>query len=230
MIFGLFKGYRFSSAELFGIRLVKRQGRLMFRPAHKPVLGQCIMFTEDYRKNGLFLIAGGIIANMTLCAAALLLTVTGMIPIHSFCGRTTVLTAVVNFIAVISNALPFTPANDGATFLDARKDGLHMEAYNRIMHIYSLINSGIPPGSIERSIMECPDMVLSSLCAELAGYRYLRAKEKLEERAYAKETAQGRDEERTEDLAIEKKRLEKYPDVLVCVEAADEWGSSWKIY
>ncbi len=199
---GLLTGYRFSSLELFGIKIVRKRSGITWTISESPCIGQCIMDPEDPGQNAGFLILGGVFANAFAGALFVVMALLSVCDVADagICAGTTmaclfyVFSAGINIAAAVSNMIPGHNTNDGATFFDAYKSSLHTEAYNRLMKIYSGLNAGIKVSEMDRELFEQPDMYLSSLSAELALFRYQRAL-----------TGDG------PEIAKEKKRLEKYP-------------------
>ena len=185
LLAGVLSGYRFSSFEIMGLYLVRTREGLKFGIRKTDCIGQCVMYSENFRKQALFLILGGILANTAAAAASafiLLSKIGGKIDAAGFelleCENDCNLPIyfvlfIFNMAAVICNMLPDNSTNDGSTFADARKSFLHTEAYNRIMFIYAGINEGYEFEEIDGEVFELPDMLFSSLSAELAAYRVM---------------------------------------------------------
>ena len=188
LIGGLFSGYRFSSFEIMGIRVIRSGKGLRLGIRKSKCIGQCVMYSEDFRNNASALILGGIAANII---AALISGLILAFRVKNFLYGTDpgrfetkalgftvagITVAVFNIFAVICNLVPCSRTNDGSTFIDARKSYLHTEAYNRIMYIYAKLNEGFGFEEIDGMVFDLPDMPLSSLSAELAFYRYLHSR------------------------------------------------------
>ncbi len=210
LVAGLIAGYRFSSLELFGLRLVKKKSGFTITLAERPCMGQCIMDPPGFGKNAGFLILGGVFANILtalICAVwffkmlndatvawfiAGLKESTGVWDMFSLIFS--FVSAAVNLSAAVTNIWPFGRINDGNTYMDIKKSSMHNEAYNRLMRVYSLLNEGKKPEEADEELFDITDLYFSSLSAELSVFRYLRA------------SAMG-----TEYAEAEMKKLEKYP-------------------
>ena len=218
---GLLCGYRFSSFEIMGVFVIRTGGRLKFGIRKKTCLGQCVMYTDNFRTNAVLLILGGVIANGILSAVSALLFAVCLMEEYTADAAMEIfmpkschmevfflLLFILNTMAVICNVISDDPANDGNTYADAAKSSLHTEAYNRIMCIYAKLNEGCDIREIDGRLFDLPDMFLSSLSAELAFFRFmhLRGQDIVQEN-------------------IEIKRLEKFAPGLIDPEEVYNTGS-----
>ena len=222
LIGGLLSGYRFSSFEIMGIYVIRSGEKTKFSIRKKACLGQCIMYTENFRTNAALLILGGVIANAVWAVVSTLILVlclskytVNALPeisrLRDWHMAALFFSSIFNTMAVICNMVSDNPANDGNTFADAVKSSFHTEAYNRIMCIYAKLNEGRDIKEIDPRLFDLPDMFLSSLSAELAYFRYLNLK--------------GKDIKK-EKMAI--KRLEKFASGLIYPEEVNNTGSFGK--
>lgn len=183
LIAGFLSGYKFSSFEIMGLYIVRSRKGLKFGIRKIECIGQCVMYSNDFRKQAMFLILGGILANImaaAISAVILVFAISGMTDTtgtefmkngNGFHLLILSILFIFNTAAAICNTVPYSSTNDGSTFADARKSFLHTEAYNRIMFIYAGLNKGYGFEEIDGKVFELPDMLFSSLSAELAAYR-----------------------------------------------------------
>ena len=215
LLFGAVSGYSFVALEIFGIRLARTFGRYRLKTARRPCMGQCLMLPKGRNVDPCPLILGGIVMNVhasVICLIVLHELIFGS-PVYAPCALCFLISGfVMNAVGAVTNLIPSGTMNDGSTFFDALADRRRKEIYNRLMELYSELEKGIGPESIDPEIFCFHEFYDSSLSAELAGFRYL----------YRVGTA---DCDCAEAVRIrERRRLGKYRAGLIDWEELNEFG------
>lgn len=171
---GLFAGYRFTSMTMFGVGILQENGKMKARRRKGLPIGQCLMHPRCLKQNPAMLIAGGIVANMSVGVFSLIVgilseSIEKTVVYLSFGGM--------NLAMGLMNIIPDSPTNDGSTLRDATKNELHTEMYNRIMLVYRDLERGSRYMDLDENLLDAPDIYDSTLAAELALYRYYRIRD-----------------------------------------------------
>lgn len=189
--------YRFTSITVMRIKLSFQKGRPSLRYIRNGPLGQCIMHPKTIRQKAGGLILGGILSNAVTGAAVL---TGGAFVSNLYVMIICITLGSMNLIAAIMNWMSESVTNDGNTYREAGKDPRNTELYNRIMLIYHLLDQGTDYASLPDELLKEPLDNRSSLAAEIAMFRYYRAREKFSENKCSKA-----------ELFLEEEKLKRYP-------------------
>ncbi len=142
LLFGLVTGYRFLHIEILGFSVEHIGGALRIRKYKNTAVGQCMMYSEDEKKNPLLLVCGGLIFNLAfgIAAFAMAAAVNGLIV-----RLILLVLGSINLSVALTNMFLGSETSDGKVFGElafGKRKPERRILYNRILRIAVYLRKG----------------------------------------------------------------------------------------
>lgn len=177
LLFGLISGYKFCSFMIFGIDLIKQDGKLRIKRYSLPGAGgQCLMCPPEYNDNSFPVMLynlGGIIANAVVAlvfGATVLLFDLGLVPKLILGGA-----ALVNLVFALVNGIPISAVieNDGYNTVMLKNNPKARKAFWLQLKYHELLAQGLRIKDLPEEMFFRPtdeELASNSLIAFMANF------------------------------------------------------------
>ena len=177
LLFGLLSGYKFCSFMIFGIDLIKQDGKLRIKRYSLPGAGgQCLMCPPEYNDNSFPVMLynlGGIIANAVVAlvfGATVLLFDLGLVPKLILGGA-----ALVNLVFALVNGIPISAVieNDGYNTVMLKNNPKARKAFWLQLKYHELLAQGLRIKDLPEEMLFRPtdeELASNSLIAFMANF------------------------------------------------------------
>ena len=172
LLFGKLSGYRFCSFRIGSLVLVHSNETWHLRRHRIPgTAGQCLMGMPDgERFPYVWYNLGGILVNVFLSLTALIPAAVfhNTVQIVFPCG----MFAIIGLLLAVTNALPFSAANDGCNLRSMRRSDIERKAFRSQLLINEQMTAGVSLSDMPDEWFAFPDDTdwSAPLCAGMAGF------------------------------------------------------------